>query len=113
MDPCQDFHQCALARAILTYQSMYFAWEQAKVHPPQGLHTAKMFGNPTEFNDGFRRIRHWLPLLMEKLDGPRSCTVQLLINRIVSSASEKICCVVRREMIKNRLHMYPTSSDIR
>src|SRR5216683_592330 len=48
VDTCQDFHQRAFARAILAYQCMHFAREQTKVYSPQGLHTAKVFGNPTE-----------------------------------------------------------------
>jgi hypothetical protein len=60
VDTCQDFHQRAFARAILAYQGMHFAREQTKVYSSQGMHTAKVLGNPTEFNDGFRRIRHVL-----------------------------------------------------
>src|SRR5579864_581748 len=60
VDACQDFHKRAFARAILAYQRMHFAREQTKVHSLQGLYTAKLFGNPTEFNDGFRRFRHAL-----------------------------------------------------
>src|SRR5712691_3739231 len=70
VDTCQDFHQCAFARAILAYQRMHFAREQTKVHSLQGLHTAKMFGDSTKFNDGLRRIRHLLSLFTDKLDGP-------------------------------------------
>src|SRR5260370_27627789 len=58
VDTRQDFHQRAFSRAFLAYQCMHFTREETKVHTPQGLHTAKLLGTPTEFNDGFARLRH-------------------------------------------------------
>src|SRR6266568_4192953 len=60
VDTCQDLHQRAFTRAVLAHQCMHFAREQTKVHSPQGLHAAKLFGNPIEFNDGVTSLRHTL-----------------------------------------------------